>query len=109
MEVLKKLKGIEVKRLKILRGQDSGWINAQRKKIRKLSKMTESEKNTRIGLYNYAHQAVDSLKEVREMLDRKSITGTPSFATLRLARSYIQSYAGFIKDMRKSMFNARKD
>jgi len=33
----------------------------------------------------------------------------PSFATLRRVRSYIQSYSGFIKDMRKAIIETEED
>ena len=109
IEILKKLKDIEVKRFRISPKATTEEISAQREKINALSLLAAGEKDTRIGIYNYAKQAIEDLKDIEGSLTRKTIVGHPSFATIRRARSYIQSYAGFIMDMRHALIDAKND
>jgi len=75
----------------------------QTKKINELivlstSRLTDDEKKLRIGIYNYAKNAIAELQAVE-----KSLTNSTSFGNIRRARSYIQSYAGFLQDLRDAI------
>lgn len=109
IDILKRLKDIEVKRFKISPKATPEEISEQREKINTLSLLSNGEKDTRIGIYNYAKHAVLDLKDVEGSLNRQTIVGHPSFAALRRARSYIQSYAGFIMDMRNAIMESKND
>jgi len=109
IDILKKIKNIEVKRYRISPKISPEEKLAQKEKISSLEEFEEQEKDTRIGLYNYGIKAIEDLKSVEESLTRRTYTGLPSFATLRRARSYIQSYSGFIKDMQKAIIDTEED
>lgn len=113
IEILKKLKDIEVKRLKITNySRMSNGAEAQAKQTKKVnelivlstSKLTEDEKKLRIGIYNYAKNAIAELQAVE-----KSLTNSTSFGSIRRARSYVQSYAGFLQDLRDAIQQSKED
>lgn len=108
IEILKKLKDVEIKRYKISQG-NSEFKSKQSQKIQELQKLTKGEQDTRIGIYNYGLQAIEELKSIEESLNRHFLTGMPSYATLRRARSYIQSYGLFIHEMRNAIIDSAKD
>lgn len=113
IEILKKLKDIEVKRLKITNySRMSNSAEAQAKQTKKVnelivlsnSKLSEDEKKLRIGIYNYAKNAIAELQAVE-----KSLTDSTSFGNIRRARSYVQSYAAFLQDLRDAIQLSRED
>lgn len=113
IEILKKLKDIEVKRLKITNySRMSNGAEAQAKQTKKVnelivlsnSKLSEDEKKLRIGIYNYAKNAIAELQAVE-----KSLTDSTSFGNIRRARSYVQSYAAFLQDLRDAIQLSKED
>lgn len=113
IEILKKLKDIEVKRLKITNySRMSNSAEAQAKQTKKVnelivlsnSKLSEDEKKLRIGIYNYAKNAIAELQAVE-----KSLTDSTSFGNIRRARSYVQSYAAFLQDLRDAIQLSKED
>lgn len=113
IEILKKAKDVEVKRLKITNySRMSNGAEAQGKQTKKInelivlsnSKLTEDEKKLRIGIYNYAKNAIQELKDVE-----KSLTNSTSFGNIRRARSYVQSYASFLQDLRDAIQLSKED
>lgn len=110
IEILKKAKNTEIKRLKITQNASKDQKDEINGRITDLNKaLNDSNYDTRIGIYNYAQQAIKDLQRVQDIFDRKTFTGTPSFASLRLARSYIQSYSMFINMMRSAIIDAKND
>ena len=113
IEILKKLKDVEVKRLKITNySRMSNGAEAQAKQTKKVNELivlsnatlTEDEKKLRIGIYNYAKNAIAELQAVE-----KSLTNNTSFGNIRRARSYVQSYAGFLQDLRDAIQQSKED
>lgn len=113
IEILKKIKDIEVKRLKITNySRMSNGAEVQGKQTKKVnelivlsnSELTDNEKALRIGIYKYAKNAVQELREVE-----KSLTNSTSFGNIRRARSYVQSYASFLQDLRDAIQLSKED
>ena len=113
IEILKKVKDIEVKRLSITNyskmAGGSEAKAAQTKKVNDLillanSKLTEDEKKLRIGIYNYAKNAIEELRAVEQ-----SLTSNTNFGNIRRARSYVQSYASFLQDLREAIQKSKED
>jgi len=109
IDILKKLEGVEMKRVKVMPRSNPKELELQKEKIETIRKFAKGEKDTRIGILNYAQQAIEDLKGIEESMARRTFTGMPSFATLRRAKSFIQSYSGFIKDMRNAIIDTEKD
>lgn len=111
--ILKNLKDIEIKRLKITNySRMTDGAEAQAKQTQTINELivlsnttlTEDEKKLRIGIYNYAKNAIAELQAVEQ-----SLVNAASFSTIRRARSYVQSYAGFLKDLRNAIQQSKKD
>lgn len=113
IKILKKAKDIEIKRYKITDyTYTTNSAEEQAKQISKINNLivlsnealTEDEKKLRIGLYNYAKSAIEELREIE-----KGLTNSASFKNIRRARSFVQSYAGFLLELRDAIQQSKED
>ena len=112
IKILKKAKDIEIKRYKITDYTTTNNAEEQAKQISKINNLivlsnevlTEDEKKLRIGLYNYAKSAIEELREIE-----KGLTNSASFKNIRRARSFVQSYAGFLLELRDAIQQSKED
>jgi len=63
IEILKKLKDVEIKRYK-LGSNNPARARQQEAKVKEMSKLLQGEKDTRVGLYNYGLQAIEELRGI---------------------------------------------
>ena len=103
MDILKKVREVEVKRDKITKEKST----ATQITIADLNKYMKEDADTTQGIMNYAYEAVQRLKAIETNLNRiKTNADTPNdeiFKTLRYCRTYIKSYGVFIDDMASAM------
>ena len=113
IKILKKAKDIEIKRYKITDyTYTTNSAEEQAKQVSKINNLivlsnealTEDEKKLRIGLYNYAKSAIEELREIE-----KGLTNSASFKYILRARSFVQSYAGFLLELRDAIQQSKED
>ena len=97
IKILEQATKVEIKRHKITSEEH---YEVAEKRISDILKYTGEDKDTVLGIYNYAKNALSTLKGLytrfRE-IDKEDITG--KFKLIRLTRSYIQSYYPFIESL----------
>lgn len=97
IKILEQATKVEIKRHKITSEEH---YEAAEKRISDILKYTGDDKDTVLGIYNYAKNALSTLKGLytrfREV-DKEDIIG--KFKLIRLTRSYIQSYYTFIESL----------
>lgn len=95
IKILEDAAKVEIKRQKITSEEH---IEEAEKRINKTLLYAEKDKDTVLGIYNYAKSALSTLKGLYtryQNVDKEDIKG--KFKLIRLTRSYIQSYYGFIE------------
>lgn len=102
LEILKQAEIVERKRLRISR--DKAKIDSIKDAIEGIGEFRRGDKDSVEGLLRYAKRASDELKAKLagfRMID--AMSQEQKFAFLRSARSYMQSYDGFIQAMKNAL------
>lgn len=103
MEILRKVRDVEIKRDKITHGKSSSLQLT----IAGINRHLVDGADTVEGLLNYAYEATTRLKAVRDSLDRaKNDPATKPeelFKILRFCRTFVKSYGVFIDDIANAM------
>ena len=95
IKILEDAAKVEIKRQKITSDEH---IEEAEKRVNKTLLYAEKDKDTVLGIYKYAKSALSTLKGLHtryQNIDKEDIKG--KFKLIRLTRSYIQSYYGFIE------------
>ena len=102
LEILRQAEIVERKRLRISR--DEAKIDSIKDAIEGIGEFRRGDKDSVEGLLRYAKRASDELKAKLagfRMID--AMSQEQKFAFLRSARSYMQSYDGFIQAMKNAL------
>lgn len=97
IKILEDATKVEIKRQKITSEEHR---EEAEKRINKILIYADEKKDTVLGIYKYAKSALSTLKGLHtrfQNIDKESIDG--KFKLIRLTRSYIQSYHGFIESL----------
>lgn len=98
IQILKEGAKTEAKRYKI--SKTSKNKNYVKTSINEILEYTKEDADTVEGLFNYSKQALNNLRNLDALFSAlDTMTPEQKFRFLRNVRSYIQSYAGFIKSL----------